>query len=161
MGSRCVTGRLLLVVVRPDRKVDAPVDGGGRSLTDCVARLVTAPTSSILLRNPNKLVWSPRTYENPPNCMLMLFNTTRILPPKHGGRYRTQRARPMTLRPSLCRGSSRSSSSTGIELEFLLDRTHRFTLAFSFTSDLVHNRPITVHQDPSLVLCIHEYRLSL
>ena len=56
-----VTGRLLLVVVRPDRKVAAPVDGGGRSLTDCVARLVTAPTSSILLRNPNKLVRSPRT----------------------------------------------------------------------------------------------------
>ena len=51
MGSRCVTGRLLLVVVRPDRNVDAPVDGGGRSLTDCVARLVSAP---ILARS-----WTP------------------------------------------------------------------------------------------------------
>ena len=71
MGSRCVTGRLLLVVVRPDRNVDAPVDGGGRSLTDApilarswtpsVAR-VTAPASSIL-RDPTReseAVWFAR-----------------------------------------------------------------------------------------------------
>jgi hypothetical protein len=132
MGSRCVTGRLLLVVVRPDRNVDAPVDGGrGRSLTDCVARLVSAP---ILARS-----WTPSVARVTAPASSILRDPHkkesegRAVRPRQSGReavcgslgekFRKKfcmprpscedaRARPMTRRPSSSRAQFLIASSS-------------------------------------------------
>ena len=65
MGSRCVTGRLLL---RPDRNVHAPVGGGGRSLTDCMARLVSAP-----ILDPRSWTPSVASVTAPASSIIYLF----------------------------------------------------------------------------------------
>lgn len=123
MGSRCVTGRLLLVVVRrvvrPDRNVDAPVDGGGRSLTDCVARLVSAPilarswtTSVARVNAPASSILRPSQERNRSRLWFARRKSFEKSFACRDRAARTQRARPMTRRPSSSRAQFLIASSS-------------------------------------------------